>query len=170
MNQAHFVLYGIARKNESEKRIGVSVHPPPPDCYENKGDVLLSNPVSLQIDLNAQSDCRDGTNNRLVIKSRVHPIPPPFVPSGITYEGWDVKGIFSYLSSPPSVPSLFLFNLSRLITALQKFYKNAKRSMLQIVNNSTKKRLLQIVNSNTKKECNGLLHFFAIYYIRIPIS
>ena len=98
--QAHFDLRGIARRNESDNRIGVFIYPPPPD-FECKCDISLSNPFSLQIG-NVESDCHDGASiecsflssrgiNNLV---RFSSSPPLIAPSGITYEGWDVERDF----------------------------------------------------------------------------
>ena len=103
---ASLTYYETHFLNESEKRIGVFAYRPPP-CFGHNVDVLLSNPVPLQL----QSDCRDGADKRLVMKGRVHPITSPDAPSWYhnMRDGISMR-FFSSLSSPPLIPSLSLFN------------------------------------------------------------
>ena len=181
--QAHYFL------NESETRIGVSVYQPPQGDYffRNKNDIPLSNPISLQIDPNIQSDCHDGANINIKLERNGASYPPPHYCSIAVSQhgGWDVKKkSFFYLSSPPSIPFLRLFknlkhekifeNISNKISEilanfgnknglLQKSYKNTRKYGEAYLNR------LQKRNSNIKNGCNSLLHFFAIFYIRISI-
>ena len=115
MNQAYFFIPRAGFRENNLARITTT--------FLSDGIRSSSPPPLSQIDQYAQSDCRDGANNKLVMESRVHPIPPPSAPSGITYEGWDIEieKSFFYLSSPPSIPFLCLFmSLSQNCDTSQK--------------------------------------------------